>query len=79
MSTTMMQLHGTYDAAKKTFTMVGDDYDPSTKKKMKARDVLKITGADTQTWEMFRQPDGAPAEFKAMEITYTRKQAEKKS
>jgi hypothetical protein len=73
MSTSMTQLHGSLDADKKIFTMVGDDIDPNTKKKMKARDVLKIIGADTQTFEMLRQPDGAPAEIKVMEITYTRR------
>ncbi len=72
-STSMMLMEGTYDEKTKTLTMVGDDYEPNTKKKMKARDVLKITGADTQTFEMFRLPDGETKEFKIMEIAYTRK------
>ena len=37
MSTNMTIFLGTYDAEKKTFTQVGDDYDPNTKKKMRAR------------------------------------------
>lgn len=71
MSTTMMMLHGTYDEEKKTFTNVGEDTDPSGKK-LKTRDVLKLVSADEQSFEMFRQADGSPAEVKVMEITYTR-------
>jgi hypothetical protein len=77
MSTSMMLLEGTYDAEKKTLTSTGDDFDPMTKKKMQARDVLKIVSADTQTFEMFRHPEGEKEAFKVMEITYTR--AEKKT
>ena len=77
MSTSMMLLHGTYDAEQKTFTNVGDDTTP-TGKKMKARDVLKIVSADEQTFEMFRQPEGAAAEVKIMEITYTRAKKDEK-
>jgi hypothetical protein len=78
MATTMSQLHGFYDADKKVFIMLGEDIDPETKKKMKARDVLKITGPDTQTFEMFRLVEGAKAEMQMMEITYTRKGGDKK-
>ncbi|MSQ93356.1 MAG: DUF1579 domain-containing protein [Gemmataceae bacterium] len=46
--------------------------------KMKARDVLKIVSANEQTFEMFRQPEGAPDEFKVMEINYLRKKDVKK-
>ena len=45
---------------------------------MKARDVLKIVSANEQTFEMFRQPEGAPDEFKVMEINYLRKKDVKK-
>ncbi len=78
MSTSVMLLHGTYDAQKRTLTMTGEDFDPASKKKMKARDVLKIISADEQFFEMFRQPEGVPEEFKVMEITYTRKKDAKK-
>jgi hypothetical protein len=78
MSTAPMIMYGTYDADKKTLTMVGDDFEPNSKKKMKARDVLKIVSAETQTFEMFRLPEGAPAEFKIMDISYTKRKDEKK-
>jgi hypothetical protein len=78
MSTTMTVLHGSWDADKKTMTMVGEDFDPASKKKMKARDVLKVVSADKQHFEMFRQAEGEPEEIKVMEITYSRRQAAKK-
>jgi hypothetical protein len=78
MSTNMIHLQGEYDAKKKTLTFLGTDFEPNTKKKMKARDVLRITGPDTQVFEMYRQPQDSPDEFKVMEITYTRKKGEKK-
>jgi uncharacterized protein DUF1579 len=73
MSPTMMIMEGTYDADKKTLTNVGEDVEPNTKKKMKARDVLKILSADSQSFEMFRLPEGEKTELKVMEITYTRR------
>ena len=78
MSTAPMILYGTYDADKKTLTMVGEDFDANTKKKMKARDVLKMVSPETQTFEMFRLPEGAPGEIKVMEISYTKRKVEKK-
>ena len=73
MSTGFMTSEGTYDAAKKTFTYLSEDIDP-TGKKMKGRDVLRIDSADQQTFEVYRQPleEGAK-EFKVLEIIYTRK------
>ena len=78
MTTSTMLMEGTYDVEKKTLTSVGNDYEPSSKKKMKARDVLKIVTADLQTFEMFRLPEGETQEFKIMEISYTRKKVDKK-
>jgi hypothetical protein len=40
--------------------------------------VLKIVSADSQTFEMFRLPEGEKTELKVMEVTYTRKATEKK-
>ncbi len=77
MSTTMMVMEGTYDAAKKTLINFGDDFEPMTKKKMKARDVLTIISADEQSFDMFRLPEGEKTEFKVMEIRYTRVVKEK--
>lgn len=74
MSTTMSSMLGTYDADKKTLTFLGDEIDPKSGKKMKARDVLKIVSGEEQIFEMYRQGDGA--EFKVMDIAY--KKTEKK-
>ena len=78
MSTSMSIMHGSYDADKKTFTSVGEEIEPASKKKMKQRDVLKIINADEQTFEMFRLLEGTEKEFKIMDLTYTRRKAEKK-
>jgi len=73
MSTGFMTSEGTYDAAKKTFTYLSEDVDPSGKK-MKGRDILRVDSADQQTFEVYRQPlDEGAKEFKVLEIIYTRK------
>jgi hypothetical protein len=73
MSTNMVTTEGTYDPLQKTLTSLGRELDPTTKKDMKMRDVLKIVSADEQVLEMYRQPKGEPKEFKLMEVVYTRK------
>ncbi len=74
MTTSIIMMEGTYDAAKKTITMLGEDESFGTK--MKARDTVRIVSADEQVMEMFRTaPKGE--EFKVMEITYKRKAAKK--
>jgi hypothetical protein len=73
LSTSIMITEGTYDAATKTLTSIGEDFDPGTGQKMKGRDVLKIVDADTQTFEMYRQPASSDKEFKVLEIVYKRK------
>jgi hypothetical protein len=78
MSTTISIMHGTWDAEKKTFTSVGEEFDPKSKKMMKMRDVLKILNEDEQAFEMFRQPEGETKEFKVLEIAYKRAPAKKK-
>ena len=72
MSTTISIMHGTWDAEKKTFTSVGEEFDPKSKKMMKMRDVLKVVNEDEQAFEMFRQPEGETKEFKVLEIAYKR-------
>jgi hypothetical protein len=74
MTTSIVMMEGTYDAAKKTMTMLGED--DSFGPKMKSRDIVRIISADEQVMEMFRTPPGAP-EIKMMEITYKRKKSEK--
>jgi hypothetical protein len=77
MSTSMSQTQGIYDERKKALTSLGELHDPNTKKMMRARDVLRIISKDEQLLEMYRQPKGAPEEFKIMEVVYTRKKAKK--
>jgi hypothetical protein len=72
-TTSMTLLEGTWDADKKTLTSVGEDTDPGTGKKMKARDVLTIISDDEQFFEMYRHAEGAPREFKVMEVRYQRR------
>jgi hypothetical protein len=68
----LMLSEGTYDAKTKTFLYTGEDTEPYTGKKMKARDTLKLVSADEHVMEMYREPaDGK--EFKMMEIRFTRK------
>ena len=68
----IMFMEGTYDAKTKTFQYAGEDAEPFTGKKMKARDTIKLVSADEHVMEMYRQPaDGK--EFKMMEIRFTRK------
>lgn len=73
LSTGIMITEGTYDAASKTLTSTGEDFDAGTGKKMKGRDVLKIIDADTQLFEMYRQPLDGAKEFKVLEIVYKRR------
>jgi hypothetical protein len=73
LSTSIATMEGTYDQKTKTLTTFGEDYAPGTDKKMKSRDVLKIVDADTQLFEMYRQPEGESKEFKVLEITYRRR------
>jgi hypothetical protein len=72
MTTSMMQSLGTYDAATKTFTNIGEDIDPSTGKTMKARDVFRVISPTEQVMDMYRDK-GEGKEFKMLEIRYTRK------
>ena len=64
----------TYDAATKTYHHTGEEVDPASGKQMKSRDVLQIVSPDEQMLRMYRTPPGG-AEFKMMEIRYTRKKS----
>jgi Protein of unknown function (DUF1579) len=79
MSTSITIMRCTWDADKKTFTSVGEEIEPKSKKMMKMRDVLKIVSADEQTFEMHRLPEGETKELKILEITYKRAPAKKKA
>ncbi|MGE3106973.1 MAG: DUF1579 family protein [Phycisphaerales bacterium] len=63
---------GTYDAAKKTFTFVGDMYDPMTMKKVHSRSVVDVSNPNKQTMTGYQTgPDGK--EFKNFEGSFTKK------
>ncbi len=71
LSTTMMTSTGTYDAAKKTFTMKGSFKEPGTGQNFTSRETTTIVDANTTKFEMYHTgPDGK--ENKVGEITYTR-------
>jgi hypothetical protein len=72
MGTGIMTSEGTYDAAKKTFTMESQGMDPMTGKATKSRAILRIESDAKLVHEMYQKGPGGK-EFKAMEITYTRK------
>ena len=73
MGTGIMTSEGTYDAAKKTFTMESTFIDPMTGKPAKSRAVLRIESDTKHVYEMYSKPPGSNKEMKMMEITYTRK------
>lgn len=70
MSTGMMYMEGTWDAATKSMTLKGKMTDPMTGKMIDIRQVLYITGKDTQKLEQYSTIDGK--EFKSMEIVLIR-------
>jgi hypothetical protein len=71
MSTGLMTDAGDCDEAGKIWEMVGEADFPAAGHKMTKRSVITLHGPDRHTMEMyFIGPDGA--EFKAMEIEYTR-------
>jgi hypothetical protein len=65
--------YGTYDADKKTFTYLAEDFDPFLGKKMKSRSVLRILSDSEEELEMYRSPIEGGKEEKVLEIHYTRK------
>ena len=74
MATGMMISTGQFDAASKTLTMKGDFSCPMTgNAHMPYRSVWKITGDNTSTYESYTAGSNG-AEFKNMEIHYTRVQ-----
>ena len=73
MSTAIMSSLGTCDDSGKVFTMIGQHDDVFTgRANQKFRSVIRIINNDTHIDEMYMSgPDGK--EYKALEITYTRK------
>ena len=66
----IMISEGTYDAATKTFTYLGE-YEGMPGMKSKVREVIKMTDKDRMTMEYYE--DRGTGEMKSMEINYTRK------
>lgn len=71
MGTGMMNLTGTWDAATKSITFTGTMVDPASGKDVPIREVLKFTDDTHQVMEMYASMGGA--EFKTMEIKFTKK------
>jgi len=71
MGTGIMTMTGTYDEATKSITYTGSMADPMTGKDSPFREVWKFTDDNHQVMEMYYPMEGK--EFKAMEISYTRK------
>jgi len=70
MGTGIMISEGTYDAATKTFTYLGE-YEGMPGMKSKVREVIKMTDKEHMTMEYYE--DRGQGETKSMEIAYTRK------
>jgi hypothetical protein len=71
MSSGIMTMEGTWDAAKKTMNFKGTTTDPMTGKSMPVRQTVKYMDDGSQLMEMFMMHEGK--EFKSMEIKFTRK------
>jgi len=71
MGTGIMTMTGTWDEASKSITYTGSMADPMTGKDTPFREVWKFTDDNHQVMEMYYPMEGK--EFKAMEISYTRK------
>jgi len=71
MSTTILNMEGTADAAGKVITMTATYDDPMTGKPTSMRTVTTVVSSDKHTFDMYMPgPDGK--EFKGMTIVYTR-------
>ena len=70
MSTAIMMMHGSYDAATKELQMTGSYDDPLTKQTKKFRTVGKMIDPDKHVFSMYEEAEGKEA--LSMEITYTR-------
>jgi len=71
MSTGIMFMTGTYDAATKSLTYLGEMADPMNPSvKVKSREVIRLVNDSQHVMEMFETRGGK--ETKTMEVTYTR-------
>lgn len=72
MGSGIMKLQGSYDANSKTFTFKGTQTDFTSGTDMPIRETLRLVDDNTHVMEMYITPNGA-AEFKTMEVKFTRK------
>jgi len=73
MGSGIILMKGKYDEASKTLTLKGVQTNPATGKDADIRELMKITGDNNYTMEMYGTgPDGK--EMKFMDTTYKRKQ-----
>lgn len=70
MSTAMMLHEGTYDAATRTFTMLGSFVDP-VGATWQTRQLIRVTSSDQHSFEMFQKGPSGP-EYRSLEAVYTR-------
>ena len=70
MSTSLMVMHGDYDADTKTFTFYGDYVDPVTRQRVKTRSVVVNTAPGKELMTMYETHDGE--EVKTMQIEMQR-------
>ncbi|MCA9299048.1 MAG: DUF1579 domain-containing protein [Phycisphaerales bacterium] len=70
MSTGLMVMKGTYDAANKTYEFKGE-FNDAVMGKGKQRDVVRVLGDDAEVMEMYQTLPGQPERL-VMEMTYTR-------
>ena len=73
MGTGMMTLTGTWDAATNSITFKGTMVDPASGKDVPVRQVLKFVDDNHQVMEMYASAGAGGAEFKTMEIKFTKK------
>ena len=74
MSTAMMVMEGTCDAATKTVTLYSAESKcPMTGKQVKCKSVMKVVDENTEFMEMFGVDCASGKQFKMMDVTYTRK------
>src|ERR1043165_2472496 len=75
LTTGLLHTHGSYDAAKKIFTMTGEFKDPMSGQSVTERDVTTLVDSSTMKFEMFKT-DAQGKEHRVGEIVYTRNAAQ---
>ena len=71
--TGIMTMNGTYNDSTKTINFKGDMIDPMTGKNMNVRETFTFVDDNTQIMEMYAPTSDGKAEYKTMNIKFTRK------